>query len=261
MRLTSSVVLPVPAAASTTSVSSRSSTIVVAGRLVDHRRASALRHYGLSLNARRSPSFSGDLRRTRSSSSGPQTGRKSHHVHARFDGRGRQEAELDRAIDDLERLEPDPAVRLADRDLVIDEAAGGGAVEQAAGPDRSRRAPARSPGCTARAAGSLRRQSPSFRRPVLAGLVIGDAQQAAARLRSIRSTDPRSLKRPSTSTGSGTLRGSCVLVGRQAEAELEVLGQPVLDLGQAPDPDAEVRAMSPISSRHTRSIAGASFSA
>ena len=57
-------------------------------------------------------------------------GRKSHQVQAPLGRRRRQEAELDRAIDDLERLEADPAVRLVDRDLVIDESARGRAVEQ-----------------------------------------------------------------------------------------------------------------------------------
>ena len=36
-------------------------------------------------------------------------------------GRGRKEAELDRAIDDLERFEPASPVRVVDRDLVIGE--------------------------------------------------------------------------------------------------------------------------------------------
>ena len=85
----------------------------------------------------RSPSRSAALRATCFSSSGPQTARKSHQVQARARGRGRQEAELDRAIDDLERFERRAAVRIAQRDLVLGEPAGGGAVEQP-----SRRRPA-----------------------------------------------------------------------------------------------------------------------
>src|ERR1043166_5743497 len=50
-------------------------------------------------------------------------------TRARIRRRGKK-AELDRAVDDLERLEADPAVRLVDRDLVVDEAAGRRAVEE-----------------------------------------------------------------------------------------------------------------------------------
>ena len=61
--------------------------------------------------------------------------RKSHHVHARVGGSHGQKSQLDRAVDDLERLEAGATIGVVDRNLVIGETAGGRAVEQAAGGD------------------------------------------------------------------------------------------------------------------------------
>ena len=102
MRLTSSVVLPVPAAASTTSV-------VVEG-VGDERRGrpssaggAASRHLPQRIEVAELARAASLLMRR--SSSGPHTGRKSHHVQARSPGAGGQEPELDGAVDDLEHLE------------------------------------------------------------------------------------------------------------------------------------------------------------
>ena len=154
-------------------------------------------------------------------------GRKSHQVHARRRGAaGRKPSSIARStISSASR--PMRRFVLVERDLVIDEPAGR-RCSRTGGPD-----------CTGRLQRLLDRQAVEHRlqdraaadhrlpgRPVLAGLVIGDAEIALAppvAPRSIRSTEPRSLKRPSISTGSGTLRGSrAVVVAGQAERELEI---------------------------------------
>ena len=100
---TSSVVLPVPAAASTTSVSSSAVAMRVRASAIGE--CSALMA-SCSLSASRSPSLLRRLAATRRGSSGPHTGTEVAPGAGALAGRGRQEAELDRAIDDLERLEP-----------------------------------------------------------------------------------------------------------------------------------------------------------
>ena len=182
-------------------------------------------------------------------------------MHARSRRRGRQEAELDRAIDDLERLEPSAAVRLVERNLVVDESARRRAVEQAAGRDR------RLQRLLDRQAVEHRLQDRSAadhrlpRRPVLAGLVVGDAKQLvpSRRVVSIRSTEPRSLNRPSTRTGSGTLRGSRPSSPGRPKRTRSSAGCPVRRpiRGSRRTQTRRSRPMSAISSRQTRSIAGA----
>ncbi len=88
----------------------------------------------IASSACRSASRSAALRPTRSSSRGPHTGRKSHHVQARSAGRSGQEALLDGAIDDRQHLETLAARVVVDRDLVLGEPADGRAVEQPALP-------------------------------------------------------------------------------------------------------------------------------
>src|SRR5678816_729231 len=128
IRFTSSVVLPVPAAASTTSVSS-SAVAMVCRACWSANGFMLLRTFAQGLEvAQLLRRLVGDAPRLMGAAD-----RKEVAPRARaLAGRGGQEAELDGAIDDLERLEADPAVALVDRDLVIDEAAGGRAIEQPA---------------------------------------------------------------------------------------------------------------------------------
>ena len=147
---------------------------------------------------------------TRSSSRGPQTGRKSHHVQARSAG-----AAARNPCSTARSMISSTCEPLAAR-VVVDRRSG---VRRSRRPWCSRtdalrrlacRAPARSPRCTAPAAAwRRRRRSGPVVRAVLSGLVIGDrGTRRDRRDRSIRSTDPRSTNRPSTATGSGRLRGS-----------------------------------------------------
>ena len=129
MRSTSSVVLPVPAAASTTSVSSSAVgddaralpsrcracvAVVMASPAAAVEIAELVRRL-----ARDALLLVGTADRPEVAPGARPLGR-----------RGRQEAKLDRAIDDLERLEPGAAVGIDERDLVLGEPAGRGAVEQ-----------------------------------------------------------------------------------------------------------------------------------
>ena len=134
MRFTSSVVLPVPAAASTTSVSSRSSRDRA-------RRASASPASTLRLSShrpqrreigepiRRLPPdplfFARTAHRAEVAPGAGALGR-----------RGGEKSLLDRAIDDLEHLEPLAARVVVDLDRMRRKAAGGRAVEQPAFDDR-----------------------------------------------------------------------------------------------------------------------------
>ena len=82
------------------------------------------------LSSIRSRSGSADLRAMRSSSCGPHTGRKSHQAQARSFAGSRQEAELDRPIDDLERLDASPPRLRQQRNRPDLVASGRGAEEQ-----------------------------------------------------------------------------------------------------------------------------------
>ena len=131
MRPTSSVVLPVPAAASTISVlsSSRGDQLAILG---DAPAAAESARHGIFLNASRSAKSFASLRRVRRSSSRPHTTWKSHHSQVVGAGPRRQRAVLDRAIDDLEHLEAALRRLAHQRNLVRLKSAGGRAEEQPA---------------------------------------------------------------------------------------------------------------------------------
>ena len=184
IRPTSSVVLPVPAAASTISVSSRAVAI---------RRA---RRRGQLGNAGRCPTVVRHPPQRREV--GDRVGRLPAQV-PRFVGaadraeiapgagalgrRRRKESELDGAIDDLERLEPGAPVRLGERHRMLGESAGRRAVEQPPAADR----PAEQLLDREPVDDRLQRRAAADdgprRRAVAAGLVIGDAQLLRAVLR------------------------------------------------------------------------------
>ena len=91
------------------------------------------------------------------------------------------------------------------------------------------------------------------RRPVLPGLVIGDAQRRLPSLRSTRSIEPRSTKRPSTDRLGHAAR-IAALVGGQPEANSKRLGRPpAFRLGDSfSRPRRAGRGRSPRSRRATR---------
>ena len=98
------------------------------------------------------------------------------------------------------------------------------------------------------------------RRPISSRLVIGHAQRLVRPARrSIRSTEPRSKNRPSRCTGSGTLRGSRPS-SLKPKLNSKYSGIQSCADGSRRAQTRRSRAISAISSRHTRSIAGASCS-
>ena len=160
IRLTSSVVLPVPAAASTTSVSSRSSAIArraALRRSVSGRAVHSARHR-IDLSASRSASRSAALRfdalffartadRTEVAPRAGALGR-----------RGGEEPVLDGAVDDRQHLQALPARVVVDRDLRARRSRRPSCSRTAARRRPSCRAPARPPRCRAPAAAPRRRR-------------------------------------------------------------------------------------------------------
>ena len=89
---------------------------------------------------------------------------------------GRKEPELDGAVDDLERFEPGAAVGLGERHRMIGESARGGAVEQPSAADRSAEQLLDREAVDDRLQRGAAADDRPRRRPVAAGLVIGDPQ-------------------------------------------------------------------------------------
>ena len=180
MRPTSAVVLPVPAAASTMSVVSRA--VAMSLRASGSVSAGCSCGHGMPRSAARSPSGSAALRATCRGSSGPQIDRKSHHVHARSAGAARKKAELDGAVDDLERFESGAAVGFGQRDRMLGKPSGCRREEEAALPNGTAQDFLDRQAVDDR----LKRASPANHRPgrraVPARLVVGDAQLRRTKL-------------------------------------------------------------------------------
>src|SRR5439155_26226348 len=153
--------------------------------------------------------------------------------------RGGQESVLDGAIDDRERLQPLTARVVVDRNLVLDETAGRRAVEQPAGRHFFLQP---LPHCGAVENRLQHRPSTDDeirRRPVLPGLVIGDAEhvEVGAMLDEI---DRSVQDEPAVDDdGLAQAAGIAALVA-EAKAELEVRRSPHTAVGELLHPDAEV---------------------
>src|SRR5262249_46778935 len=159
-------------------------------------------------------------------------------------GSGRQEPDLDRAIDDLERLESDPPVRLVDGDFVIGEPSRRRAVEEPprmhAGVERLLDGEAVQDG--------LEDAAPADHglpgRAVPAGLVIGDAEETGSRSLPLDEIDRSAQLEPPVDEdrirdAGGVPRG-VVHVGPKAERELEERRFPAGRLRQPAHPYAQV---------------------
>ena len=213
----------------------------VVQRLAVLRRLRPLRvlpFHGFSRSASRSPSFSRHLLRHARALVGAADGQEVAPRAGALAGRGRQKAEFDRAIDDLERLEAGPPVLLVERNRVIGEAAGRGAIEQAPRLDRLVQC-------------ALHRQSIEHRlqdraaadhglpgRPVLARLVIRDAQVAALCFDQV----DRAAQQETAVDEDGVrhARRIAAPVARQPERELEIGGRPTVVERQPADPHAQI---------------------
>ena len=228
--MTSSVVLPVPGR--------RFDDQRVVERLGDGAPGVRVGHR-MVLSASRSASRSGAFRFTRSSSRGPHTGRKSHHVQARSAGAATREPVFDGAIDDGQRLEALSARVVVDRNLVLRETAGRRAVEQPACDDFLAQPLLDRDAVQHRLQHRPAADNQIRIRSVLARLVIGDPQhvEIGPMLDEIdRAAEDEAAVDDDRIRQAARVAPLVV----QPEAELEVLRLPGAAVGELLHPDAEV---------------------
>ena len=209
-------------------------------RLIGERRAGHGRPRSRARSARRSCG----LRFWRTSSYGPQTNRWSHQVQPRSTGGGGKEARAERSVQDLHHRPGRRAPVVVERDHAVFVAAGGDAVVEPPRLDRLGEELLARERVEDRLQDLPAADDYVGGRTRLAGLVVGDAKRAARvtldevdRAAQLQVAEHRDRRRDARRVG------FAALAERQAERELEAIGDPaVLVLGRAPQPLAQVGA-------------------